>query len=311
MISALFVDLSSLYIYLVATSLECLLALSAKERAWIKQYAIPKKPEEYGWLDLPEIQKPELHLELLDRYDSIAPYLVPPDPKLFRPTLLPNDRRASTIYISQEALDEGRIEITSVWDWQFASMHPCFQAVRVPHIFRHDETPPDAPQLKSRDAAAEETAARRHALYLETTRVHNPVLHNALAWPLLLPVRQTLQSTHDMWAENYVRLAACVLRVHQDWPLYAGLDVPCPLRYTREEIEADREVAAEWQARMDVVDLAAQILGVDRTGEVYPPAYEEIVKLNEKIRDGLADEVLCKQGGLDRETCIRGWPWKP
>lgn len=269
---------------------------------------MPKR--ENGWWDFPEIQDPELHMALLDRYDSIAPYLIPSDAGLFRPTLLYNLVKPGHLFISRQAFEAGRIEITSVWDWQCISMRPCFQTARVPRIFRHEKLSDAQIDSGIRDPAEEKETERLQNLYLETTRVHNPVLHNALTWPLLLPVQKTIQSTHDMWHGNFFRLTRCLLTMYRDWSLYSE-DEPCPLQYgSQEEVDALIQLVEEWEHRMYTKEMAALLLAVDdaRDSEVAAVVYDDAQEMNRRLRDWLADEVW-KSDGVDREHFILGWPW--
>lgn len=276
---------------------------------WLKHYAIPK--EEYGFFDPPaEAQQPEIHLNALDRFDTVAPYLIPQDPDLFRPMLRLTGLDASNLFISQEALDAGRIEITSVQAWHCKSLGPLFQTASVPNLFFHDPTPPEQQVAPVYDAAAEEVAARRHALYVEMTRSYNPALHKALAWPPRVPLQQTIQSVPNMWEEGCLNLMFCLYRLYRDWAQLVDPAEPCPLQYTQEEFEWARAVSMEFQERNDFRVVVARALGVDRSGEVHPDMYDRVLEASNNARDKLADD-LWREHGVDREFTIRSWPWKP
>ncbi|KAL0954812.1 hypothetical protein HGRIS_003757 [Hohenbuehelia grisea] len=61
-----------------------------RERRWIEQYAIAGLKT--GPFDPPKhLQEPSAHLALPDRFEAVAPYLIPSDPTLARPILLHND----------------------------------------------------------------------------------------------------------------------------------------------------------------------------------------------------------------------------
>lgn len=286
-----------------------MLALSAQERVWLRKNAVSKT--ECGWLDPPaEIQVPELHLQLLDRYDTIAPHLIPSDPALFRPILLYNQLHLGSIYVSQEALDAGRIEITAVVDWMFTSLHPSFISACVPSLFRHHETPPEARVAALYDASVEDAAAQRHELYVETTRAYNPVIHKALTWPPRRLVGELLQNVYGMWDDGYAPFSYCLFRIYKEWHLFHGLDTPCPLHYTAEEIEATRKLVMDWQTRTDGKAKLRKYLKIDETAEVHPDIYDVTVKDNERYKQQMAD-MMSQAGIEDRDVVLRTWPWRP
>lgn len=294
----------------VATSLESLHALSAQERVWLKHYAVPK--EERGFFDFPaEVQKPEIHMKALDRFDAIAPYLIPTDPDLFRPMLRLPSLQTRDLYVSQEALDAGRIEVTSIRGWDFTSLRPNFQAAVVPSIFYHDTRGPGekVDVVYDTEFPLREAAARRQELYIETTHSHNPVLHKALAWPLREPVHKTLQSVHNVWEESCLDLMHCLYCVYSDWEQYGGTNEPCPLQYSEEELEWSQDMHVDFQARNEMRELIACVMRIDRSGEVQPDDYEDKMGANSGLRDALAEDMSAQ--GLERELIIRSWPWRP
>ena len=113
------------------------------ERQWIERYAVAKSPP--GPFDPPlTIQQASARFSLLDRFDKVAPYIIPSDPEFTRPTLWHTDLHFGNLFVSEDALANGKIVITSVIDWQHVSIAPLFLQARVPLFIRY-HTPTSLP----------------------------------------------------------------------------------------------------------------------------------------------------------------------
>lgn len=292
----------------VQSPMDYMLALSRQEREWLKAFATPAA--EHGPFDPPaEVQRPELHLQLLDKFDAIARYLIPDDPVLLRPVLLHPDVHAGNIFISKKAYDAGRIEITSIIDWQHAAILPAFHTARVPQFLHHVETHANVKIDAMYDANQEAERARRHQLYMDLAREHNPEYYKALTWEhrdLVLPI---LGYVFKTWDDGYVPLKYFLYRYHRSWNKSAKRKGdPCPIGFSEEEIGELKRQADEWQERQDMLEQVKTLLGVDRTGEVAPEQYEAKLKLNEELRVGLAQSL---EREVPKDLAYRTWPWRP
>ena len=79
-----------------------------RERQWIERYAVAKYPP--GPFDPPlTIQQASAHFSFLDRFDKVAPYIIPPHPEFARPTLWHTDLHFGNLFVSENASPTGRL----------------------------------------------------------------------------------------------------------------------------------------------------------------------------------------------------------
>lgn len=101
-------------------------AIARRETSWISRYAVPKLsavPLEASAAQ----SSPQAHIELLQKYLSVASMLLPAEDELLLPTLWHRDLHMGNIYVH-----EGRI--SSVIDWQSMWVGPQILRARPPQI---------------------------------------------------------------------------------------------------------------------------------------------------------------------------------
>ncbi|EEP82721.1 predicted protein [Uncinocarpus reesii 1704] len=104
-------------------------AMGNNEIAWIKKYASPRM-NYYVSLKDPEL--PDQALALLLKYLEAIPHLIPNDPEAATNVLWHPDLHLDNVFV-----DPATGKITSIIDWQGASVAPMFYQSCVPRMFRH------------------------------------------------------------------------------------------------------------------------------------------------------------------------------
>ncbi|KZV92571.1 hypothetical protein EXIGLDRAFT_710167 [Exidia glandulosa HHB12029] len=238
------------------------------QRAWIKAYAAP--PKLYTMLNLPpQLQQPNAHLRLLDQYESVARHFIPKDDRLLRPTLAFRDSIPGNIFLSQDALARGEVQLSSVIDWQHSALLPSYLQSRIPRFIENS-----IPVLDQEvdDVEKEQSHLRKtyHALYQDTGL--------DVVWAALLPLggRTPMQRSLPLlasacWDAGYTRLKRELITASRHWPA----------------IEISQQAADE-EAYTEAVEWRTYVqseLGIAGDGWVDHEEYDRAVELNRGLRD--------------------------
>ena len=117
--------------------------MARRELSWIKQFAQPNL-EKYIFRDSEQQQNPSAHIDLLERYLKLIPYLSSlVDFK--DPVMLHMDLHFGNIFI--QSANEPKI--TSIIDWQGTVIHLLYFAARFPRIVDFDAMNLEVPSLPS------------------------------------------------------------------------------------------------------------------------------------------------------------------
>ncbi|EPQ51183.1 hypothetical protein GLOTRDRAFT_141032 [Gloeophyllum trabeum ATCC 11539] len=301
--------------------LSYVLAVANCERRWIEKHAVPA--QESGLFDMPvHLRQPRAHLSLLDRYFAVAPYLVPQDPSLLRPLLWHNDARFANVFVSEDVLARGEVQITSVIDWQHTALLPLYLQAYVPKMFRYHGTtvlpagdqllslPENLNTLDEEDQATVKADVYRgnlHKLYEIYCARINPEYHKALTLATRELIHYPVKFSAKVWSSTFMLLREFLMRITAHWDAIApGASVPCPISFTEEERQAHLEEREDWQRAQDGKDGLDRILGVDADGWVTEEGYEEAVRRNWELQEGYV-----RMGAEDPERVLRNWPYRP
>lgn len=200
--------------------------VATKELAWLKAFGRSRFPFERAYRECMNYQKspPEEHIESLEKYLRIAPYLVPQDARFHKPTLRHPDLQPNNIFVSEN------LDIIGIIDWQHCSVLPQFLAAGIPKYFQnyHDEEsllfiPPKLPEAlaemnEQQRAEALEKFRRRHLhfFYLGFTQRLNPAHFEALDRRMDLLTRKVFDHAAEPWEGNSIPLRADLMHITQN-----------------------------------------------------------------------------------------------
>lgn len=143
---------------------------------WLKKHAVPKPSSNFMSISSAQ-NNPRCHLELLEKYLSIAPGLVDIDPLLTRSTLWHGDLHSSNFF-------RGKQSYTSVIDWQVSWTGPLFLQAQ-PSLFvdyqgtnllKRTDNFDDLDSEQQDQIKRQIFKSTRLQLYLMETQKRNPVL---------------------------------------------------------------------------------------------------------------------------------------
>lgn len=133
-----------------------------------------------------EKQIPSVHLDSLEKYLQISSRLVPDGEALVRPIIRHPDLRPSNILVSDD------YEVTSLIDWQYATVLPPFLQSGNPDDLDNSGTvsSPETPRLPNDKSVLDEDSRPKQLehlnhLYLAETSKNNPTHYEALTLPFV------------------------------------------------------------------------------------------------------------------------------
>ncbi|CAA7260543.1 unnamed protein product [Cyclocybe aegerita] len=284
-------------------------ALSACERAWLKQRSDATSPE---------------HLALLDDYDKLIPFLTPAVTPF---TLWHPDMHEGNIL----ATESDPCEITGVIDWQSSLVGPFFMQVTLSPVLHYsvspyvDYTPGSStnptfapgyedlnPEQKKAADRALKAAFRARAYDLKMKEL-NPAMVDVVDRALVreLSIRPIRAVTRGI-SEGLPAIRDALIDVCDTWDIIVGSHskgtsvVPCPIHFP--DVERERH-AAEYESLLKPWSLRESLheqLGLDPDGFVRSEKYEAVKEAHDALREKLINEAEPEE----KEWLVRCWPFQ-
>ncbi|GAA82961.1 hypothetical protein ASPFODRAFT_59945 [Aspergillus luchuensis CBS 106.47] len=267
-------------------------AIADKEVKWIEKYG---KPLENGFphnIAFPGLKSPQGYLELLRKYMTIAPYLLPQEQgnNLSKPTLR---HPAMSSYV----------QIHSKYPKLFENPDP-----KPPSELKPPKYPPGYETMSPDEQAQVDELIRRQSLFY-LYRVFNGGLNKvhleALRDPLILQRQHLVDSAGRQWSGDIVTLRGALMRMQNLWSYLIGKDhhIKCPIDFSEQEANDQAESEQTWYNLNILINQWRDELG-GLSEERWLPAqrYEAAVKRNKSLMaefsDGASPDELekLKQG---------------
>ncbi|RHZ48909.1 hypothetical protein CDV55_101627 [Aspergillus turcosus] len=217
------------------------------------------------------------HVRLLEQFLTLLPHILPPG-ELSSPALLHLDLHSDNIFVD----DADPTKISSIIDWQAVYSAPLFMQARFPSVFDCDdqypwgavqpELPDDFGTLSEteKELARDKFARIRLKKFYElASRKFNPLLAKAMDVmrndddPTTFIFHIVGRSSLD----GPIPLKELLIQMYEKWDQIAawrGLEIPCPISFSKEEIEESRRQATAWaDAYTELDTLRTQVVGKD------------------------------------------------
>ncbi|KAK2813972.1 hypothetical protein FQN50_000376 [Emmonsiellopsis sp. PD_5] len=277
-----------------------------KEREWTSKYGKPKT-NDFPHNDVLEGEiSPLLYVDLLDKYLSICPYLLPEDNThpLNQPTMRHPDLNPTNIYVSDSC------EISCIIDWQHATILPLLLAAGNPPLFENPDPEPPSdyakPQLPAdyetlgphEKSQADELHRRRMLFYwymIFNTKDNKPHF-NALRYPFLMLIQHLVDRAGRPWTGNTVTLKGALLRVVNSWDALMSTrsdeKVPCPVHFQADDVREFYELEDEWFKCNVLVEHWRSLLDdLGQDGWVRNESFERVVEGNRQLKKEWIDQA--------------------
>lgn len=240
-----------------------------------------------------------MHVHLLEQFQMLLPHILPPKETL-RPVLLHHDLHSDNIFVHSS----DPTKISGIIDWQAVYTAPLFMQAKFPSIFDCDDpypwgaVQPNLPedfdilsQSEKEMAEARLGRLRLKKFYELASRKFNPPLAKAMDAmrndddPTSFIFHMVGQSSQD----GPIPLKELLIQIYEKWDQIMerrGLALPCPISFSKEEIDRSRRQIKEWADLYGEFDrLRADIVGKD--GWVSHDDYEEAKRRWENNRNHL------------------------
>jgi hypothetical protein len=268
----------------------------------------------------------EAKLSVLQDFLKVAAYILPKRDSLNAGVIWHNDLHSDNIFVDEA----NPSQITSIIDWQAVSVYPMFLRVHHPSLIDHDGpkvegfTKPSLPENMEELDPQEQRAARDLFLaqllwvfYETQVQKEAPDLLHAFRCLDTLP-GQMFGLIGSVFDDGEAHIQSLLADVAEDeiWRKLVGTDdrgnpnVPCPLKYSQDDLERQRLEYAKWERDIErkaqILDAVGAYTGWN--GAVSPDEYEEVAKrLEDAKRDFLGREARTLE---ERERWEKVWPFK-
>ncbi|KAL9601964.1 MAG: hypothetical protein Q9219_002188 [cf. Caloplaca sp. 3 TL-2023] len=259
------------------TAEEYFRAVASCEIAWIKEIG-SRRFQSMSPLSRTKLTDPEKHIKLLEQYLSVLPYILPPEKEIDRPILWHEDLHDENIFVD----DTDPTKVTGIIDWQAMWAAPLFVQARFPSVFDYEKPyvwgvaipklPDDYDSFsKSEQESALTTLSRQRLkkFYEIASRKFNPLVFKALDFTRDMedPFASLCVVIGQIWPEGPVAIRELLIQIYEKWDWMVkrrGLDLPCPISFTKEEMCEAREEAEAWAvAFSEFQALRTRIAGKD------------------------------------------------
>ncbi|KAJ9196650.1 hypothetical protein DTO164E3_6180 [Paecilomyces variotii] len=283
-----------------SNAVDYVMSVGRREIAWIKRYAVAKAPSDPLVASTAQ-NDPEAHIQLLEKYLQVAPYLVEVDRELTESILWHDDLHGSNIFV-----DGNRI--TSVIDWQsiwagplLFRARPCpiidYQGpvlLKRPHNF---EDLDDERKVQIKAQIARSTLSQ---LYILESEKRNPKLAKAFNLEHGKTRRLAVEYSGDSWDDDIVSFRETLINVERYWK-ELGFKENCPIHFTEQDLKSHLQDAEGWNEVQDFFDHIDHL--VKRDGWTSNEKYEDAVEFFSELRKiGLQNLTGSQREEFERET---------
>ncbi|KAI0968016.1 kinase-like domain-containing protein [Xylaria arbuscula] len=278
-------------------------AIAQRERAWLSRQAPVSTNSLSGFSAGVDSQsRPEAHLDLYDKFDRVADYLLPNDGPLVKSTVWHWDTHASNLFI------EGG-KISSIIDWQDSWAGPLFLQARQPQLVDYDgdimlRLPPHYDTLEDQDEKCRIRSQVEKSIllwsYERSTKKVNYMLHDVFHLSQGRTRRDVVDFSANTWNADIVPFRESLIRIQRNWDDICP-DRPCPIEFTKAEIETHFRETDGWNENADFWASISPL--VQRDGWTSPESYDDAVELFARLREeGLRQLEGEERAKFERET---------
>ncbi|KAH7347080.1 hypothetical protein BKA66DRAFT_310497 [Pyrenochaeta sp. MPI-SDFR-AT-0127] len=288
--------------------------LGANETAWIQRYAKPRM-NYFSSLENPE--QPSHALDLLAKYQRLAPFLTRPA----NISATANVLWHPDLHLDNVFVDPITHKITSIIDWQSAMSAPLFLQSGVHRAFRHyksvregwvmpekpadfDTLPPDEQVRIDQDIESETI----HKYYELQTMKRAPHHWDYLQRPKVAMLRKPVWLVTGAWENrDLFFLRDSIISLFSRWNELFGEDVQCPITFSAEELDqhAREEENVDGLGKMLSLFRDQGVLPAD--GMVQPEDYDIAVENCRKYKKIFLDAAQTQD---ERYLYSKIWPYQ-
>ncbi|KIY43072.1 hypothetical protein FISHEDRAFT_54147 [Fistulina hepatica ATCC 64428] len=272
---------------------QLLFDIAGREQLWLTVFAHPTVKDDYLRI-LPGQGKTQDHIDALNDFKALIPYIVPREPRHLAGHLWHPDLHADNILVAASDAPGG-FSVTSIIDWQCSWVGPAFINLNVPTMFQATIGTPSGhrPAVTPNPVALAEVSPEDRE---EAMRMHRlAILHKLfedLVIPQVLdvPVRarwQLIDCAASTWEIGLLPFMKAMIKVVDRWEEIAG-DKPCPVHFTEEQLEFHGHAYATWlNHQQNGAQVVKELMGNNCKYSLYVPITDPdmVAYLKNKIEE--------------------------
>ncbi|CAK1366384.1 unnamed protein product [Cercospora beticola] len=254
-----------------------------KEIAWLRAHGKPRLPFDRGYREMFSYDKvdPREHTASLEKFLKIAAYIVPEEDWLDKPVIRHPDLNPNNIFV------DDNFNITSIIDWQHATILPLFLHAGIPVAFQNHGDP-DSEELKKPELPSNldeldeddrkkdlELYRRRHThfYYVGATATMLDLHYKAMAHERGLFRKKMYQHAVEPWEGNSILLKANLVMLSKEWDMFATSSgsedndqkeiSTCPISFDEQDAEEtigkmieQEDIDRKMQILRDVIEIS-------------------------------------------------------
>ncbi|OJJ67770.1 hypothetical protein ASPBRDRAFT_199991 [Aspergillus brasiliensis CBS 101740] len=293
-------------------AIDVLRSPALKELAFLRTYGRPRYPFERAYRESTDyrLSDPSEHIDWLESYLKIAPYLLP-SKEFLRPVLRHPDLQPNNILVSDD------LDIVGLIDWQHASVLPLFLAAGIPNFFQNYDDPESLhfrppPSPDSNDMDEEEKAnalhefQRRHThfFYMAFTQRFNEPHFRAMNQTTNTLTRRIFTHAGDPWEGNNIPLQADLVIITKAWHNFSTR--PCPVSISNDKSKSIMELQSMHEEIDEQLKLIRNYIGISVDGWTPLEDYEAACARARQIK---VDVFASLDTDYEREMTERHWPF--
>ncbi|KAJ5194064.1 Aminoglycoside phosphotransferase [Penicillium cf. griseofulvum] len=233
--------------------------------------------------------------ETLQNFLKVSKFLSPKDTEISKPVLWHPDLHGDNIFVNPDQ----PTEILSIIDWQAVNLSPLFLQARRPALIEFDGPIPEGLQsIRLPDnfdelSPEEQLGAKKlraaqslYKLYDIQMMQDCPDIAAALKFKNSL-AGQIAGLSGSLFSDGEPIVQGMLIKLQEEWETRVGPSIPCPLSFTAEDKEQQKEDEAKWASGVELMEEFLGKVGAYRgwDGWVNHNSYAHFKAQLEKCRD--------------------------
>ncbi|KAI4151235.1 MAG: hypothetical protein LQ340_003620 [Diploschistes diacapsis] len=289
--------------------------MAKNEIQFIKTHAHPRM-NYHRSSKTPEI--PEEVLDLLDKYLTLAPSMVPPcgETDTHLSTLWHPDLHLDNVYVDPKSK-----RITQIIDWQSAAIMPFFYQCGLPRMFKHpgtiddDWTLPKLPegcdsfnQIEKAKSDRDRDSKVCHTYYMAETKSENPAHWAALQLEYANVRREPSRLVVNVWEDHDVFfLRRALLEIVEQWQNLCPGCGACLVSFSEEELASHAAEEESMSNVGEILRIFRESWGLPPNGMVAPADFDKVRADVAELRDSFIEDA---EDNAERELFAKLWPYQ-
>ncbi|KAF9475595.1 hypothetical protein BDN70DRAFT_914917 [Pholiota conissans] len=296
--------------------LEYLADVASREQIWIDKFAKPHLLDDF-LCGLPLQGKQDDHIEMLEYYKYLLPFILPQEPQYLHGHLWHPDLHSGNLFVVKESMnDDGKVHvnITSCIDWQGAFIGPAFLQLTAPTMYQSEGAPLDAlvlpPHLDTLDDANKKEVLLLNDEALRKQQFESLAFGDLMIDDAHIPTlvqRQELDDlAHCTWRTGLLPFRDALVKFCQRFSEIAP-GKKCPIAFTADQLSAHAAAHAYWSMHRARAEDMEKEFGLDEYGYVAGDDISRFMSIQKKVEKRMREWVA--EGKTEHGKLVKTYLW--